>query len=70
METDIIKQKIESILGFLSVEAELKDITQIHNGEITKFDIQTNEPYILIGDEGKTLMSLNHIIKKIFEAEC
>ena len=45
----------------------MEGITEINNGEIIKFSIKTNEPYLLIGESGKTLMAVNHLVKKIFE---
>jgi len=67
METAFIKNTIEKIFEHLSLDACLEGITEINNGEIIKFSIKTNEPYLLIGESGKTLMAVNHLVKKIFE---
>lgn len=69
MEVSFIKQTIEYLLQLLSPEARLLEVIEIHNGEITKFSIQTNEPYLLLGEDGKTLMALNHLVKRVFEQQ-
>lgn len=70
METAFIKEVIERILRELSVNAKCSGVAELNNGEITKFSIETEEPYLLIGENGRTLMALNHVIKKIFEVQC
>ncbi|MEK7178855.1 MAG: R3H domain-containing nucleic acid-binding protein [Patescibacteria group bacterium] len=69
METALIKDIIEGILGRLSVPAEYGGISEIHGGEILKFSVKTTEPNMFIGDDARVLMALNHLVKKIFEAE-
>jgi len=69
METAFIKETIEYILDKLSVKAEFTGVSEINDGAIIKFSIKTDEPYILIGQNGKTLMALNHVIKKMFEQQ-
>lgn len=69
MNTAFIKKTIENFLEKLSIQATIEDITELNDGEIIKFAIVTDEPYSLIGRDGKILMALNHLIKKIFEAE-
>lgn len=69
METTFIKETIEHILDMLSVNARLTKVVEINNGEILKFSIETEEPHILIGEDGKTLLALNHLVKKIFEQQ-
>lgn len=69
METAFIQKTIEDILSKLSVDATFVGIKEIHNGEIVKFSIKTNEPYLLIGNEGRVLMALNHLVKKTFECQ-
>ena len=68
METAFIQKTIEDILQKLSVEATFVGIVEINDGDIIKFSIKTSDPYLLIGDEGRTLMAFNHLIKKIFES--
>jgi len=34
-----------------------------------KFAIKTDEPYVLIGNEGRVLMAFNYLVKKIFECQ-
>ena len=69
MEATFIKETIEHILDMLSVNARLTKVVEINNGEILKFSIETEEPHILIGEDGKTLLALNHLVKKIFEQQ-
>ena len=69
METAFIQKIIQDILEKMSVEATLEGVVEINNGDIIKFSIKTKEPHLLIGDEGSTLMALNHVVKKIFEAQ-
>ena len=69
METAFIQKTIEEILNKLSVDATFAGIVEINNGEIVKFSIKTNEPHLLIGDDGRVLMALNHVVKKIFETQ-
>jgi len=69
MENAFIKETIEYILDKLSVNAEFQAITEINDGEIIKFSIKTEEPFLLIGEEGRTLMALNHVVKKMFEGQ-
>ncbi|MDP3725748.1 MAG: R3H domain-containing nucleic acid-binding protein [bacterium] len=68
MEAAFIQKTIEEILNKLSAEATFAGIVEINNGDIIKFSIKTNEPYLLIGDDGQVLMALNHVVKKIFES--
>ena len=69
METAFIQKTIEDILKGLSVDATFAGIVEINNGDIIKFSIKTKEPYLLIGDDGRALMALNHLVKKIFESQ-
>ncbi|MAG12225.1 hypothetical protein CL630_00220 [bacterium] len=69
METAFIQKTIEDILDKLSVNAEFTGIKELNNGTITKFAIKTEEPYILIGNDGRVLMALNYLIKRIFECQ-
>lgn len=66
---DFIKKTITTLLEKLSIDATFEGVLTIHGGEITKFSLKTNEPYVLIGKDGRTLMALNHVVKKIFETE-
>ena len=67
METAFIQKTIEDILDKLSVNATFVGIKELNNGTIVKFAIKTEEPYILIGNDGRVLMALNYLVKKIFE---
>lgn len=69
MEADFIKKTIETLLGKLKANAVFEGAIPLHGGEMIKFSIKTPEPDVLIGRDGKTLMALNHVVKKIFEAE-
>jgi len=69
MDTNYIKNLIEEILKYVSSDAYLKEVTEINNGEIVKFSVVTEEPYLLLGEDGKNLLALNHIVKKIAEVK-
>ncbi len=69
METAFIQKTIEDILDKLSVNAEFTGIKELNNGTIIKFAIKTEEPYILIGNDGRVLMALNYLVKRIFECQ-
>jgi len=69
METVFIKELIEKILNHLSVDARFEEVRELNGGDIIKFSVHTEEPHLLIGEDGKTLMALNHLIKKLFEQE-
>ena len=69
METDFIKKIIEDILLKIPVHAELKEVSGLGSGDIVKFSVHTDDPHFLIGLEGKTLLALNHLIKKIAEKQ-
>ena len=69
METAFIKKTIEELLGALSTKAVLDSVTEIEGVDIIKFSIKTEEPYLLLGEDGKTLMALNNLVKKIAEQQ-
>lgn len=69
METDFIKKTIEDVLLKIPVHAELKEVSALGNGDIVKFSVHTDDPHFLIGPEGKTLLALNHLVKKIVEKQ-
>jgi spoIIIJ-associated protein len=71
METNKIQEIIEHILNHLSVEATVSVVrTTQGSEELLTFAIETKEPYLLVGENGKILMSLNHVVKKVCEAQC
>ena len=70
METAFVKKTIEDILSLLAIEAGAIQIVEINDGAITKFSIKTDEPHLLLGEDGKTLLALNHLVKRIFEGQC
>lgn len=61
-KTQTIKVLIEDILGKLTVEASVE---VLETAEGPQFIIKTHEGRLLIGENGKNLISLNHVIKKI-----
>lgn len=69
MESSFIKETIEYFLEKLAVKADFVGVVELNDGEIIKFAIKTDEPHILIGQDGKILMAFNHLVKKIFEKE-
>lgn len=69
MEIDFIKKTIEEVLQKMGVAVTIEDISPLYGGEILRFSIKTDEPYVLIGRDGKVLMAFNHVVKKIIENE-
>mgnify|MGYP001606164275 FL=1 len=69
METDFIKKIIEDTLLKIPVHAEIKEVSVVGGGDIVKFSVHTDDPHFLIGADGKTLLALNHLIKKIVEKQ-
>lgn len=67
MEAAFIQKTIEELLEKLSLNATFAGIVELNNGDIVKFSIKTDEPHLLIGDDGRALLAFNHIVKKIFE---
>ena len=56
------KKLIKNLLEKLTIEAE---INTIDTADGPQFIIRTQEGGLLIGENGKNLISLNHIVKKI-----
>lgn len=61
---EIIKQIIETTLSKLGIVAAVEFFENI---EEIKFIIKTQEGGILIGENGKNLFALNHIVKRMSE---
>ncbi len=61
-QTQTIKELIEDILEKLTVSA---NVEVMETAEGPQFIIKTQEGRLLIGENGRNLVSLNHIIKKI-----
>lgn len=57
-----IKQIIEDLLKKLTIDARVEIIEE---AEGTKFTIRAIEGGLLIGENGRNLISLNHLVKKI-----
>lgn len=69
MEQSFIKETVEQLLLKLCVNARFLGVSELNNGEILKFSVTTDEPYLLVGDGGRALMALNHVMKKIYERQ-
>ena len=69
MEQEFIKETIEQFFKKLSVNAEISTVDEDVITNIKKFNIKAKEPSLLIGYDGKILIALNHLIKKIYEKE-
>jgi len=61
-QTQTIKELIEDILNKLTVDASVQ---VLETAEGPQFIIKTQEGRLLIGENGRNLVSLNHIVKKI-----
>lgn len=70
MDNTTIQNIIEDFMRHLGLDVEVVGVDTLTHGEMTKFSLKVEEPYLLIGHDGKTLMSLNYILKKILEKEC
>lgn len=67
METAFIQEILEKILTAMNVRASINGVSALQGGSITKIAVTTEEPHTLIGNEGKTLFAINHVIKKVYE---
>lgn len=65
-QKQIIKIFLEEILLKLTVSGE---INIIDSEECPQFVVRTQEGGVLIGEKGKNLVALNHLIKKMVEKE-
>lgn len=66
MKTEDIKKIIEEILGKLTTSFEEVEIKKLEDGSYI-FLIKTKETDFLVGKEGTSLLSLNHLVKRIFD---
>jgi spoIIIJ-associated protein len=62
-QIEIIKSLLEEVLQKLAIEGRVDFIEDQH----PRFAITTEEAGLLIGEEGRHLIALNHIIKRIAE---
>ncbi len=60
----IIKQTIEELLQKMEIEFDIETSESVDG---TQFVIRTDEGGLLIGEDGKNLLSLHHLIRKISE---
>ena len=67
MDTSLVKKCIEECTKKLTIDIE--SIEEVQNELHPIFHIHTKDSMLLIGNNGETLYSLNHIIKKIIEKE-
>jgi spoIIIJ-associated protein len=61
-----IKTTLEILLEKMTIEAEIEIL---EGGEHPQFVIRAQEAGILIGENGQRLSALNHVFKKLVEAE-
>ena len=65
MDTQIIKQQIEELLEKLGFGGELESV-ETYEGAARRFSIILDgRANMLIGEQGNTLLALEHIVKKI-----
>jgi spoIIIJ-associated protein len=67
--TDEIKSMIESLLGKLSAGFSSVEFHRDDKDGVTRFVIKTNEPEVLIGRDGVTLLAINHIVRRMSEKD-
>ena len=70
METGFIKQTVEALFSKMLARAQFEKISDLTDDGFLTLDFSTEEPHLLVGTEGKTILALNHIVRKIFEKEC
>src|SRR3989338_10147328 len=70
METGFIKQTVEALFSKMLARAQFEKISDLTDDGLLTLDFSTEEPHLLVGTEGKTILALNHIVRKIFEKEC
>lgn len=70
MEEEFIQQTVAGIIEKIPVAAQFKGVSGLLGSDMVRFAFSTDEPHLLVGFEGKTLFSLNHLVKKIFEIQC
>ena len=64
------QQKIKGIIETLLVKiGVLGDVSIYETAENIQFQIRTNEAGLLIGEKGENLIALNHLLKRITEAQ-
>ena len=68
METQIelVKNIIENLLKSMKIELISVEIRQDVIEESFCFNIKTDKSSLLIGNDGQTIKSLNHIVKRLF----
>ena len=65
-QTEIIKGLVEKMLEKLSVSGQ---IDVVDGDDCLQFMIKTSEAGLLIGENGQHLVALNHLLKKLADAE-
>ena len=67
MNKDLIKKVIEEI--FTGVSCKIDECVFTEEGDMLWCSIKTPDSRFMIGKDGETLRSFNHIVKKILEKE-
>lgn len=65
MNSEEIKKILEGILSRMSVSWNSIEFFAGGEDGIGRFLVKTNEPEILIGREGVTLLAINHLVRKM-----
>ena len=65
MDKDIIKKIIEEI--FTGVSCKIDEVIFTEDGDMLWCSISTPDSRFMIGKDGETLRSFNHIVKKMLE---
>lgn len=69
MNKEKIKETLRNLLDRLMIQGEVTEEVSELTGNTVYFNIQTNEPHILIGHDGERLKALNHIVSRMFPEE-
>jgi len=65
-QTEIIKSLMETMLEKMSVSGQ---VDVIDGEDCLQFMVRTSEAGLLIGENGQHLVALNHLLKKLADAE-
>jgi len=66
MKPEDVKKIIEEVLNKLTTSFEEIEINKMEDGSYV-FSIKTKETDFIVGKDGTSLLSLNHLVKRIFD---
>jgi predicted RNA-binding protein Jag len=69
MNARAIETTLKAMLEHLGARDVSVTVEELEGGDITKFSVKTPDAPTLIGIEGRNLMALNYLVKKIVERD-